>query len=208
VDDINITLALGGSPLIALLAATTITVGWAGADARITSAATWNTAFERRQWDGGTLNLVVGTARTSLLINNVDNTSDANKPVSTAQAAADTNTLNSAKTYADGLVGLWDDRGNYSAATNVFPSAGGSGAGGAILKGDIWTISAVGTLGGVAVSLGDTVRALSDAPVQVVGSWSIAEGNLGYTPYNSSNPAGYTSNLGTVTSMGLSGGTE
>jgi hypothetical protein len=30
VDDINITLALGGSPLIALLAATTITVGWAG----------------------------------------------------------------------------------------------------------------------------------------------------------------------------------
>jgi hypothetical protein len=178
------------------------------ADARITSAATWNTAFnERRQWDGGTLNLVVGTARTSLLINNVDNTSDANKPVSTAQAAADTNTLNSAKTYADGLVvGLWDDRGNYSAATNVFPSAGGSGAGGAILKGDIWTISAVGTLG-VAVSLGDTVRALSDAPVQVVGSWSIAEGNLGYTPYNSSNPAGYTSNLGTVTSIGLSGGT-
>jgi hypothetical protein len=76
-----------------------------------------------------------------------------------------------------------------TAATNVFPSAGGSGAGGAILKGDIWTISAVGTLGGVAVSLGDTVRALSDAPVQVVGSWSIAEGNLGYTPYNSSNPA-------------------
>jgi hypothetical protein len=63
-DDINITLALGGSPLIALLAATTITVGWAGtlADARITSAATWNTAFnERRQWDGGTLNLVVGS---------------------------------------------------------------------------------------------------------------------------------------------------
>jgi hypothetical protein len=98
-----------------------------------------------RDRDGGTLNLVVG-ARTSLLINNVDN-SDANKPVSTAQAAADTNTLNSAKTYADGLVvGLWDDR-NYSAATNVFPSAGGSGAGGAILKGDIWTISAVGTLG-------------------------------------------------------------
>jgi hypothetical protein len=57
-------------------------------------------------------------------------------------------------------VGLWDDRGNYSAATNVFPSAGGSGAGGAILKGDIWTISAVGTLGGVAVR--EILRALSD----------------------------------------------
>jgi hypothetical protein len=78
---------------------------------------------ERRQWDGGTLNLVVGTAR--FIINNVDNTSDVNKPVSTAQAAANTTTLNSAKTYADGLVvGLWMI-GKYSAATNVFPSAGG-----------------------------------------------------------------------------------
>jgi hypothetical protein len=63
-----------------------------------------------------------------------------------------------------------------TAATNVFPSAGGSGAGGAILKGDIWTISAVGTLGGVAVSLGRYCQSTSDAPVQVVGSWSIAEG--------------------------------
>jgi hypothetical protein len=63
---------------------------------------------ERRQWDGGTLNLVVGTARTSLL-NNVDKTSDANKPVSTAQAAADT--ILSKRHNADGLVvGLWDDR--------------------------------------------------------------------------------------------------
>lgn len=37
-------------------------------------------------------------------LGNVDNTSDANKPVSTAQASADTNTLNTAKAYADGLV--------------------------------------------------------------------------------------------------------
>jgi hypothetical protein len=45
--------------------------------------------------------------------------------------------------------------GNYSAATNVFPSAGGSGAGGAILKGMYrLAISAIGTLGSVAVSLG------------------------------------------------------
>jgi hypothetical protein len=56
-----------------------------------------------------------------------------------------------------------------------------------------------------AVSLGRYSEHLH-APVQVVGSWSIAEGNLGYTPYNSSNP-GDTSNLGTVTSIGLSGGT-
>jgi hypothetical protein len=48
-----------------------------------------------------------------------------------------------------------DDRGNCTAATNVFPSAGGPVQEGNF-KGDIWTISAVGTLGAVAVSL-DTV---------------------------------------------------
>jgi hypothetical protein len=32
-------------------------------------------------------------------------------------------------------------------------------------------------------------------------------GNLGYTPYNSSNPAGYTSNWDSNASIGLSGGT-
>lgn len=37
-------------------------------------------------------------------LGNVDNTSDVNKPVSTAQAAADTTVLNSAKAYADSLV--------------------------------------------------------------------------------------------------------
>ena len=44
VDDTNVTLTLGGTPLTALLKATSITVGWMGtlADARIASAATWN----------------------------------------------------------------------------------------------------------------------------------------------------------------------
>ena len=43
-DDTNVTLTLGGSPSTALLAATSITVGWTGtlADGRIASAATWN----------------------------------------------------------------------------------------------------------------------------------------------------------------------
>lgn len=44
VDDTNVTLTLGGSPTTALLQGTSITAGWSGtlADARITSAATWN----------------------------------------------------------------------------------------------------------------------------------------------------------------------
>jgi hypothetical protein len=50
-----------------------------------------------------------------------------------------------------------DDRGNCTAATKCISICWRSGAGGNF-KGDIWTISAVGTLGAAAVSL-DTVRA-------------------------------------------------
>lgn len=93
-----------------------------------------------------------------------------------------------AQTYADGLVtGLWDDRGSYNASVNTFPAAGGSGTAGAILKGDIWTISVAGTLGGSAVTVGDTVRALSDTPGQTASNWAIAETNIGYVPENSAN---------------------
>lgn len=44
IDDTNVTLTLGGSPNTSLLAATSLTLGWAGtlADSRITSASTWN----------------------------------------------------------------------------------------------------------------------------------------------------------------------
>lgn len=46
-NDTNVTLTLGGSPTTALLAATSLTVGWTGtlADARITSATNWNLAY-------------------------------------------------------------------------------------------------------------------------------------------------------------------
>ncbi|MCE3278039.1 MAG: hypothetical protein K0S44_230 [Bacteroidetes bacterium] len=87
------------------------------------------------------------------------------------------------KQYAESLVvGLWDDRGTYDASGNAFPSSGGSGTAGAILKGDIWTISVAGTLGGSAVVAGDTVRALVDSPGTTASNWAIAETNLGYTP--------------------------
>jgi hypothetical protein len=108
----------------------------------------------------------------------VDNTPDNAKPVSAAQAAADTAVLNSAKSYTDALVvGLWDDRGNYSAAGNVFPAAGGSGLAGAVVKGDIWTVSIAGTLGGVPVAVRQTVRALVDAPGQTALNWAIGLAN-------------------------------
>lgn len=87
-------------------------------------------------------------------------------------------TLASARSYADGLVvGLWDDRGNFSAAANLFPSTGGSGSAGAVLKGDIWTISVAGTLGGVPVAARQTVRATIDTPGQTLGNWAIGLAN-------------------------------
>lgn len=89
------------------------------------------------------------------------------------------------KTYADGLVvGLLDDRGSYDASVNTFPASGGSGTAGAVLKGDLWYISVAGTLGGVAVGVGDSVRALADTPGQTAANWSILESNIGFVPAN------------------------
>jgi hypothetical protein len=94
------------------------------------------------------------------------------------------------KAYADALVvGLVDDRGNFDASANTFPSSGGSGSAGAILKGDLWIISVAGTLGGVAVAVGDQVRALVDTPGQTASNWAISEANIGYVPENVANKA-------------------
>lgn len=92
------------------------------------------------------------------------------------------------KQYADALVvGLLDDRGSYNASSNVYPSAGGSGAAGVIKKGDLWYISVAGTLGGVPVSVGSSVRALTDSPGQTSTNWDILSVGLGYVPENIAN---------------------
>jgi len=99
-------------------------------------------------------------------------------------------TVQAVKTYADGLVvGLLNDRGSYDASTNLYPSTGGSGAGGAIMKGNLWSISVAGTLGGVAVGIGDWIRALTDSPGQTSSNWGVVEGNFGYVPENVANKA-------------------
>jgi len=152
----------------------------------------------RGQWveisGGGAVDSVNGQTgavvltKADIVLGNVDNTSDINKPVSTAQAAADTAVLNASKSYAESLVtGLLDDRGNYDASVNSFPSSGGSGASGAILKGDLWTVSVAGTLGGVAVTAGDVVRALTDSPGQTASNWAVSENNIGYVAENQAN---------------------
>ena len=97
---------------------------------------------------GNAEDLTVSQVKADLAIDNVDNTSDVNKPVSTAQAiaiglkedsankATDFSIVNhthfpsvqAVKTYADSLVtGLLDYRGGYDASGNTFPTTGGSG---------------------------------------------------------------------------------
>ena len=86
----------------------------------------------------------------------------------------DASTLASANAYSDSLVvGLWDDRGTYDASVNLYPSTGGSGTAGAILKGDIWTISVEGVIDGYSIKTRQTVRALIDAPGQTSSNWAI-----------------------------------
>lgn len=92
------------------------------------------------------------------------------------------------KDYADGLVvGLMDDRGNYNASLGVYPSTGGSGAGGAILKGDIWFISVAGTIDSHYYEVGDSIRALVDNPAQVSANWGSMNSNLTYVPEDVAN---------------------
>jgi len=84
------------------------------------------------------------------------------------------------------VVGLLDDRGNFTPSGN-YPTTGGSGTAGAILKGDIWQISGLGAgvsalMGTRVVFDGDWVRALNDTPGQTDANWSesvTSSSNLG-----------------------------
>lgn len=102
-----------------------------------------------------------------LSLNNVDNTSDANKPVSTAQQIA----IDAA------VVGLLDFKGTTDASTNPnYPSA---------LKGDAYIISVAGKVGGASgtsVEVGDWYIATADnaggTEAAVGTSWAKLEHNV------------------------------
>lgn len=92
------------------------------------------------------------------------------------------------KEYADSLVvGLLDYRGGYDASVNTYPATGGSGTAGAVLKGDMWILSVAGTLGGVAVQIGDSIIANADTPGQTAGNWNILNSNISYVPEDVAN---------------------
>lgn len=92
------------------------------------------------------------------------------------------------KDYTDGLVtGLLDYRGAHDASGNVYPSTGGSGTAGAILKGDMYIISVAGTLGGDAIQVGDAIIANVDTPGQTSSNWDTLNTNISYVPEDVAN---------------------
>jgi hypothetical protein len=99
----------------------------------------------------------------------------------------------SAQAYADGLVvGLWDDRGNFDASVNAYPTTGGSGPDGAIKKGDVYLIVVGGTFPtGQVVNIGDSVRALIDSPANLQANWAIQKNGGAFNPT--------TATIGTIT---------
>jgi hypothetical protein len=69
--------------------------------------------------------------------------------------------------------GLLDDRGNYDASVNTFPTTGGSGTAGAIMRGDWWHITVKGAVDGDSLRVGSSIAALIDAPGQTNANWNI-----------------------------------
>lgn len=133
---------------------------------------------------------------TGTLSDQTDLQTELNSKENTSNKATDFSTVNdtlyptvqAAKTYADNLVaGLLDYRGAYDASSNVFPSTGGSGTAGAIMKGDMFIISVAGTLGGTAVQVGDSLIASVDTPAQTASNWNILNSNITYVPEDVAN---------------------
>jgi hypothetical protein len=122
-----------------------------------------------------------------------------NKSTTTSLGTSDTlyPTQNAVKQYVDSVAsGVLSYRGAYDASTNLFPSTGGSGVLGAIMKGNMWIISVAGTLGGNAVFVGDSIIANVDTPGQTAGNWNIISGAISYTPEDVANKSSNVS-LGT-----------
>jgi hypothetical protein len=77
-------------------------------------------------------------------------------------------------------------RGSFDASTNAYPSTGGSGAEGAILKGDYWFISVAGNPGDKVLTVGDVLIAEVNSP-STDADWTALEYTFGFTPENVAN---------------------
>ena len=72
----------------------------------------------------------------------------------------------------DANVGVWRDMGGYDASGNDYPTTGGSGTDGTILKGNTFEVTTASTTDGL-FPLGSTLRALIDSPGQTSTNWRV-----------------------------------
>lgn len=96
------------------------------------------------------------------------------------------------KQYADGLVaGLLDYRGAFTPAVasgaTGYPTTGGSGTSGAIMKGDAYAASAAGFILTEAIQSGDWVIAKQDTPAQTAANWDRLNANISYVAEDAAN---------------------
>lgn len=112
------------------------------------------------------LDIDVPMVKADVGLGNVDNTSDIDKPVSTVQQTA----------IDDAVVGVYDDQGNYDAATDSPSLDDGSPIGG-ILQGHMYTVGVAGNFFTIEVEIGDVLRALQDTPT-VEAHWAVTQANL------------------------------
>ena len=134
-----------------------------------------------REINGHPLSADVTVTAGDVGLGDVDDTSDADKPVSTAQAAADAAVLAAANTYADSLIAAADAlvfKGIIDASTNPnYPAAN---------AGWLYRIADAGKVGGASgqpVEIGDIVLCLVDGTVSgsqvaVGANWAIIQNNI------------------------------
>lgn len=144
----------------------------------------------------GSHNLAFSTV-TPTVLNYITNlTSDAQTQITARELLANkatdfttvNNTLYPTTQAVNNLVGaavsgVLDECGPYDPTiTSLYPTNGGTGTAGAILKGNLYFISTAGNVNGISVYAGYGIYALVDTPGQTNGNWGVLQVGLGYVP--------------------------
>jgi hypothetical protein len=66
------------------------------------------------------------------------------------------------------------------------------------MKGDMWAISVAGTLGGVAIQIGDVIIAKINTPAQTAANWNTLNTNISYVPEDQANKENTTLDTSTT----------
>ena len=97
-------------------------------------------------------------------------------------------TVKAVKDYVDSRVsGVTDLCGEIDASATLWPSTGGTGVSGAILKGNTWIVNVAGSLGGQAFGVGDVIISKVDSPGQTDSNWIKLQTNITYVPADVAN---------------------